>query len=42
MTEKITLEEALRQNKELREEVARLTEIVNYLQKQLFGKKLKN
>lgn len=39
MTEKITLEEALRQNKELREEVARLTEIVNYLQKQLFGKK---
>ena len=42
MAEKITLEEALRENKELKAQIAELTEMVNYLQKQLFGKKLKN
>lgn len=39
MAEKITLEEALRENKELKAKIAELTEMVNYLQKQLFGKK---
>ncbi|RXA54154.1 hypothetical protein [Limosilactobacillus mucosae] len=38
MAEKITLEEALRENKELKAKIAELTEMVNYLQKQLFGK----
>ena len=39
MAENITLEEALRENKELKAKIAELTEMVNYLQKQLFGKK---
>ena len=38
MAEKITLVEALHENKELKAKVAELTEMVNYLQKQLFGK----
>lgn len=42
MAEKITLVEALHENKELKTKVAELTEMVNYLQKQLFGKKRKN
>ena len=35
MAEKITLEEALRENKELKAKIAELTEMVNFLEKKL-------